>query len=294
MKVALSQTLFANIATLPKGATSGNVLPGLKHARPGEYPAGEHLAADADSNGWPQTGRNQALREFRRCFALHIAGDQHLGSTIHYGIDDWRDAGFALCVPSIANFWPRRWYPPSPGLNRDPDTPAYTGDYRDGFGNHVTVHAVSNPVVSGHEPATLYDRAPGYGIAKLGLDDRAITIECWPRWEDPSRANASQYPGWPIRLTQGDNYARPAAAYLPTIEVVGLTDPVVQVLAEATGEIVYTLRISGTSFRPKVFEDDLYTVEVGEPDTGQTRVLTRVRPLSADQHRTITVDFRKL
>ena len=34
--------------------------------------------ADFDANGWPQTGRNRALRAMRKAFAFHIAGDQHL------------------------------------------------------------------------------------------------------------------------------------------------------------------------------------------------------------------------
>ena len=35
------------------------------------------LHADLDSNGWPQHGRNTALRLIRDAGAVHIAGDQH-------------------------------------------------------------------------------------------------------------------------------------------------------------------------------------------------------------------------
>ena len=42
----------------------------------------------------------------------------------------------------------------------------------------------------------------------------------------------------------------------------GATDPVVQVVDESKGEIVYTLRIKGSSFRPKVFAEGAYTVKV--------------------------------
>jgi hypothetical protein len=48
--------------------------------------------ADLDSNGWPQSGRARALKEIRRCFALHIAGDQHLATVIHHGVNSWEDA----------------------------------------------------------------------------------------------------------------------------------------------------------------------------------------------------------
>lgn len=101
--------------------------------------------ADLDSNGWPQRGRNQALAEIRKAFAFHIAGDQHLGTVIHHGIDDWDDAGWSFCVPSIANLYLRWWAPFEEGKNRRPGMPPYTGQFTDGFGNKVTMWAVANP-----------------------------------------------------------------------------------------------------------------------------------------------------
>ena len=289
MKVVLSQTIFSNLATLPRKALNSRIMPRLKITRPGEYPKDDVRAADMDSDGWPQTGRNKALRQMRRGFAFHIAGDQHLGSTTQYGIDDWNDAGFALCVPSIANMWPRRWFPPMPGGNRKPGSPKYTGDYLDGFGNHMTVYAVANPIISGYKPINLYARAPGYGIVKFNRNQRTITIECWPRWQDPSKPDAKQYIGWPITIKQTDNYARKAAAWLPTIKVSGITDPVIQVIDEQNREIVYTLRIKGTSFRPKVFKDGTYTVKVGEPDTAKMKILQGVRSIALDENQTVEV-----
>jgi len=291
MKVVLSQTIFANVATLPGPANTDAVVPRLPIPLPGEYPRGDQPVADADSNGWPQTGRNKALREMRRGFAFHIAGDQHLGSTIQYGIDDFHDAGFAFCVPAVANVWPRRWFPGTPGRNPRPGAPRYTGDYQDGFGNRMTVHAVSNPVISGREPAALHDRATGYGIVKFDRSDRTITIECWPRYSDPTDPQTGgQYPGWPITIQQADNYARPAAAFLPTIEVRGLPDPVVRVIDESNGELVYALRIQGTRFRPKVFKLGLYTLLVGEPGTSRMKKLESI-PATKDNVGTIQVIF---
>ncbi|MHC4423301.1 MAG: alkaline phosphatase D family protein [Planctomycetota bacterium] len=292
MKVVLSQTLFSNVATLPKVATNDRGVPQLKIFAPGEYPPDDEPVADADSGGWPQTGRNKALREVRRGFALHIAGDQHLGSTIQYGIDDWNDAGFALCVPSIGNCWPRRWFPPQPGRNHKASMPAYTGEYRDGFGNLMTVHAVSNPVVSGHEPADLHNRAPGYGIVKFDKSERTIKIECWPRYADPTDPETGeQYPGWPITIKQADNYARKAAAWLPIVKVSGMADPVVQVIDEENSEIIYTLRIKGNSFRPKVFKAGAYTIKVGEPNTAKMKTLKGVQALAKDRGETVEVNF---
>ncbi|MAH96755.1 MAG: hypothetical protein CMI66_11360 [Pedosphaera sp.] len=273
MKVVLSQTLFANVATLPGGANSDAIVPSLRYFGPDEYPENDHPVADGDSNGWPQTGRNLALKAMRKGFAFHIAGDQHLGSTIQYGVDQWGDAGYALCVPSVANTWPRRWYPKEPGKNVKPGAPKYTGDFLDGWGNRVSVEAVSNPMISGRKPADLYDRAPGYGIAKFNKSNRKIKIECWPRWEDPSQPDAKQYPGWPIEITQKDNYGRKAVAWLPTLVVEGLISPIVQVWDTLTEECIYALRMEGQVFRPKVFATGTYTVMIGEPGTTNMRTL---------------------
>jgi hypothetical protein len=73
---------------------------------------------------------------------------------------------------------------------------------------------------------------------------------------------ANQYTGWPRAIHQLDNYGRPAAAYLPTLRIPNAADPVVQVVDETRGETVYTARIQGSEFRPKVFREGRYTVKV--------------------------------
>jgi alkaline phosphatase D len=277
MKAVVSQTLFADVATLPPPADTDEVTPTLRVMKPGEYSEGERLVADHDSNGWPRTARDRALRSMRRGLAVHIAGDQHLGSTIHYGIDDWNDAGWALCVPSVANIWPRRFFPPEPGRNRRPGSPRYTGEFRDGFGNRMTVAAVSNPVESGVEPRALFDRAPGYGIVTFERATRRITFAAWPRWVDVSAPGARPYPGWPITVEQADNGLPSAGWVLPDVSSRDLAPPVVQVTSEETGERVYTLRIQGRSFVPPVRGPGRYTVRIFDPDRpGRERTLSGV------------------
>ncbi len=289
MKVVLSQTPFVNVATLPLGETSGSVIPSLPIPEPGEYFEDERQAADMDSNGWPKTPRDRAVRAMRRGFAFHIAGDQHLGSFTRYGVDTWRDAGYAFVIPSIANIWPRRWYPDAPGRNRAPGAPRYTGDYLDGFGNHMTVVAIANPTKVQVEPVALYQRAPGYGIVRLRRADRTIVTEAWPRWVDAGAPGALQYSGWPITIRQQDNYDRPAVGWLPRLEVDGMVDPAVEVRDERTGEVIYAVRIQGTVFRPRVFgRGGTYTVVVGEPGTDRLRTVTGVAP-TADESAVIRV-----
>jgi len=270
MKVLLSQTIFNNVSTLPKGSLNDKVVPKLVYPKPGEYPE-DDLSADCDSNGWPQSGRNAAIRAFRKGFPFHIAGDQHLASLIQYGVDHWNDSPYAFCVPSIANVWPRRWFPPSPGRNRKFNASKYTGEHEDGFGNKLTVHAVANPVISGHKPAALYDRMPGYGIVNFDKEKREATFECWPRWEDPTRPDAKQYEGWPLTMRQADNYQFKGNSFLPTIVVKGVESPVLQVIEEESEEILYTIRIKGSFYRPKVpgTQGISYMVKITDPDSGR-------------------------
>ena len=291
MKVALSQTIFSDVVTLPaEESNSDHIVPRLRILKVGEYPPNDIPVADMDSDGWPQSGRNRAIREFRRALALHIAGDQHLGSTIQYGIKTWRDAGFAFCVPAISNIWPRRWFPREGGKNRRPGAPRYTGDFLDGFGNHVTVYAVSNPVFTGLKPARLYDRATGYGIVRFDRKNHRVRIECWPRETDPAKPDAKEYPGWPITISQADNDGRKPLGYLPTIQVTGVSDPVVQVVEEKSGEILYTLRISGQTFAPKVFAPGLYTVRVGASTTGAMKERAHLKPMKKGA-KTLRIEF---
>jgi len=106
---------------------------------------------------------------------------------------------------------------------------------------------------------------------------------------DITAPNAEQYPGWPRTIKQEDNYGRKAVAYLPTIQVRGMKNPVVQVIDESNQKIVYTLRINGTSYRPKVFKTGMYTVKIGEPGTDKMKTLKGLRSLASDKTKKIRV-----
>ena len=272
MKVLLSQTVFGNAAT-----HHGSGL--------------EYLLADLDSNGWPQTGRNKALDAMRRGFAFHLCGDQHLATLIHHGIDEWDDAAWSLAVPSICNFYMRAWKPKEKGIPLGEDMPEYTGMYRDGFGNRLSVWAATNPGDVSHTPEWLHNKKPGFGLLRLDKQNLRIKAECWPRWADPTGPDGHQFKGWPKSIDMADNYGRDAVAYLPTIEVLGMEDPVVQVVDES-GEIVYTRRIRGTSFEPKVFAEGTYTVKVGRQGTARWRAAEGLQTHSEAGAEKVTVDLR--
>ena len=261
MKSVISQTIFANVATLPKGANTDAITPKLVVMPVGGYAQNEAPVQDHDSNGWPQTPRMRALRSMRKGLAFHIAGDQHLGSTIQYGIDDWNDGGWAICVPSVANVWPRRWFPSEAGKNRKPGAPKYTGEFREGFGNMITVHAVSNPHAVPFEPKTLMQRAPGYGIITFDRTTRNITMANWPRWVDAAKPGARPYGGWPVTIHQTANGMPRDGKAMAAVPAAGT---LIQAVNKDTGEVLYTYRTEKPNFIPIVPKSGNFEMRVLE------------------------------
>lgn len=156
-------------------------------------PRSERLMADLDSNGWPQTGRNRALRAMRKANAVHLAGDQHLAALVEYGVEQHRDSGWVFVTPACVNDYYGRWWWPEdekPGGNRPADSVLpWTGDYLDGFGNKITMHAYANP--------SKESDGSGYGLVRFDKSQHTVTFECWPREADVTNPAAKQYPGWP-------------------------------------------------------------------------------------------------
>ncbi|BDD11907.1 hypothetical protein FUAX_43390 (plasmid) [Fulvitalea axinellae] len=176
MKAVLSQTGFCG----------GAHLHGKKAQR---------LHADMDSNGWPQTGRNKALRAIKRANAVHIAGDQHLATVVRHGIDEFDDGPWAFVGPAIVNSIYSRWWWPADekaGKNGNDKLP-WTGQYRDGFDNRITMHAYANPDTDSN--------GAGYGLIRFDKEKREVTFECWPRNVDVTSPDAKQFAGWPVTVS---------------------------------------------------------------------------------------------
>ena len=282
MKFAVTQTLFGCLHTEPEGVNTDEQ--DTREAIPplGVYLEGDRMVADHDSGAWPQHGRDSAIRKWRKGFATHLCGDQHLGSTSHYGVEDFRDGVYSVCTPAVSNLFPRRWFPPKPGANALPGKPN-TGDHLDAFGNRLTVFGVANPAQhSGPGLDGLRIRVTGYSILTCNRSTRKTTIAVWPRWVDPSAPGAKPYDGWPITIDQLDNGLWGAQWQLDRIETVGFVDPVVQLQDELNGEVVYTLRIHGDSFTPLVRKSGTYTVLAHDPD-GYYRKEWERRPGTKDQ-----------
>jgi alkaline phosphatase D len=177
------------------------------------------IPADADSNGSPKIRRDEAVGLFRKAGAFLLCGDQHLASFAQVGIKESADGVYQFTIPALGNVFWRWFYPASPGLNRQPGDPDYTGDFVDTWGNPYRVFAVANPerpgllnerltqryLVSAAEAARgLGDalrtsRGDGYGVIVFNKQTGEVTSECWRYDADPSRGDR-QFEGWPITV----------------------------------------------------------------------------------------------
>lgn len=240
MKVVLSQTAFCGAVHI--------------HGQPSN-----RLLADLDSNAWPQTGRNKAVAALRRVRATHLCGDQHLAVVVKHGIENFADGPYAFTSPALVNTIYGRWWHPEDekaGPNPVKGSPLpWTGDYLDGLGNKISMLAYANPV----KPADERQRSDGYGIARFNKKTGDVVFECWPRFNDVGDGDKAQFPGWPIKFNNRDNDGRKPVAKLPPLVEAG----VVQVIDDASGEIVYTVR-EKAGFEPPVYAKGKHTVKFGK------------------------------
>jgi hypothetical protein len=247
----------------------------------------DRLLADLDCNGWPQTKRNVALEEIRRAWAVHLCGDQHLAVVVKHGIEEFGDAPYAFTSPALVNTIYGRWWHPldeKPGPRPIEGSPLpWTGDFRDGLGNKISMMAYANPPDIKDER----QRADGYGIARFDKKKRAITFECWPRFADAKSGDRAQFPGWPIIVAMEANDGRKIAGHLPELVFSNVMNPVVQVIEETSGDILYTIRVAGGRFQPRVYKPGKYTVKVGR-DRADAKTL---RGLEAGEKREVAVDL---
>lgn len=257
MKAVISQTIFTGMATTHGGER-------------------EVLRADYDQNGWPQKARNAALREIRKCFAMHIAGDQHLPAVVHYGIDEHRDAGVAFAGPAVNVGYPRWWEPTEKVHGRKPGQDVL-GDFTDHFGHPMSVLAVKNgPAKPSKEVIqNLIDKTSGFGMVRFDKTKRTITIECWPFASDFGKPGSAQFDTWPIVTTQLDQYARKTKAQLPKLQITGVKNALVEVIDEK-GELVHAIRVQTREWQPLVFAEGKYSVRVSDPERGKSQTLKDV------------------
>ncbi len=270
MKCVLSQTAFCGAVHI--------------HGQPDN-----RLLADLDCNGWPQKGRNKALNAIRRAWAPHLCGDQHLSVVVKHGIDSFRDGPYGFTSPAIVNTIYGRWWHPEnekPGPNAVDGPLPWTGDYEDGLGNPITMLAYANP----KDRTDQTQRADGYGLVRFNKKHRTATFECWPRFSDVTRGNTEQFPGWPITIDMNDNDGRTPTGWLPEIVAAEGTQPVVQVIDEATNEVLYTVRAATNRFQPQVYTNSTFTLNIGM-DRADKQSLKGLKPSPTRSNSRLDVGF---
>ena len=249
----------------------------------------KEIFADFDSNAWPQTGRNKALKVIRKSFSPMVSGDTHLGTVAQLGIDGFNDAGYNFTTPAIANYWLRWWHPKLQGKNKEKNAPYYTGEFLDGFQNKMTVLAAANPTLPEiEEGGKLSKRAAGFGIVRYNKPKRTITFECWPRNVDIHNPSSKQYAGWPITIAQTDNFQIRNGYQLPTLKL-SSEDQVVTVRDSKTKEVISSLRINGNIYQPKVGVEGNYDLEVGE---GASKQIFQDIEAKKRDRRTIDIELK--
>jgi hypothetical protein len=146
------------------------------------------------------------------------------------------------------------------------------------LGNKITMLAYANPGDVSDEK----QRGDGYGLVRFNKSTRQITFECWPRFAQVANGDRAQFPGWPMTVAMEDNDGRTPAAWLPRLEFEGASRPVVQVIDERNGEILYTVRAGGPSFQPRVYAPGKYTIKIGR-DRPEVEILTGFQATAKDR-----------
>jgi hypothetical protein len=156
----------------------------------------------------------------------------------------------------------------------------WTGDYLDGLANKISMMAYANPEDLEDERK----RADGYGLVRFNKRTGEVTFECWPRF-----SQGEQFPGWPLTVRSDDNDGRRSAAWLPELVIEGAERPVVQVIREPDGEILYTVRVRDNRFQPHVYSQGSFTVKIGRnrPDAASLTGLKASATADAAGTRTI-------
>jgi len=108
-----------------------------------------------------------------------------------------------------------------------------------------------------------------------------MSKEAVPFLADPM-APGQQFPGWPVTVDVQDNYRLSNGQSLPKLVVEGISDPVVQLISEDNGEVIYTLRIRGNRFQPRVPAPGNYRVIFSEPESGKEKQVSGLDTASSD------------
>lgn len=74
-----------------------------------------------------------------------------------------------------------------------------------------------------------------------------------------------------------NNDGRKVSGWLPELVFENGANPVVQVIEDATGEVLYTVRTQAGRFHPRVYSSGMHTIKLG-PDKPDAQTLAGLAP----------------
>lgn len=126
---------------------------------------------DLDSNGWPQSGRNRALKAIGDAPVVMIHGDVQPGMLFKHGVNQWEDGPLSFSLPPLG------------AQTGKLQTPQNTGRVHDRFGNKMTVHATANGV-------------SGFGMITFDPAKKTVDLEFQSVTE-----TREPVVGWPLKVS---------------------------------------------------------------------------------------------
>ncbi|MFO0883168.1 MAG: hypothetical protein U0894_03115 [Pirellulales bacterium] len=173
------------------------------------------MLADLDCSVQPQTQRDRAALRNSQGSPIHLCGDQHLAVVVKHGIREFGDGPYAFTSPALVNtIYGRWWHPLDEKLLariQFPDPLPWTGDFRDGLGNRISMMAYANPPninQKSSEPMATASRDFLRSDRHAGM----LATVFQQRFR-----KKGQFPGWPMTVKMDDNDGRKPWGYLPTL-----------------------------------------------------------------------------
>jgi alkaline phosphatase D len=268
IKIVFTQSVYSCLNSVYKGY---NPVSGKNITINDTGKIATHLSKDMDSNGWPKSSRDEALKIIRKSGALLVGGDQHFPSVVQQGVDTWGDGPFSFTVPAVSNTYPRFWLPDS--------ADHFQGNhYTDGFGNKISMITYSNPAKNNALPLWM-NYAPGFAFVTCDKIKQSYKMDCWG-FSDTLK----QYPGWPVITKPSDNIYSSSPYSTVKIKVKGVKLPLVSVIDFESGKILYSLRCNNQrlkvpypgTFKVRVQFNDSISREL-TVSTGKGKVLVKAK-----------------
>jgi hypothetical protein len=99
--------------------------------------------------------------------------------------------------------------------------------------------------------------------------ERTILIDAWrfiANVENPVPLR-DQFPGWPLKINQYDNFGKGAENYLPEI-VVNKPNQVIEVRKTSNNDLIRIFRMKGNSVQVKLMHPGTFTIKIGDKEIG--------------------------